>query len=79
MGVSQSLGKLAIWEAAATLCGYAVRFGCWVFPPGEIITAQLAWIGSDDGVLTSDENLTAEMRGSVRKMGVSPGETDNMD
>ena len=29
--------------------------------------------------VTLGENLTVEMRGSVRKMGVSPGETDNMD
>ena len=30
-------------------------------------------------VFTSGENLTAEMHSSVRKMGVSPDETDNMD
>ena len=71
-----------MWEApealAATLCSCAVRFGWWVFPPGENITAQLHGSVRMVGVFLGRESNHADAR-FVRKMGVSPGETDNMD
>ena len=66
--------------AAATLSSCAVRFGWWVFPPGENITAQLRGSVRLVGVFLGRESNRADARfGSVPMMGVSPGETDNMD
>ena len=60
---------------AATLCSCAVRF-VGVSPGRENNRAvvRFGW-----WVFSSGKNLTTQMHGSVRMMGVSPGETDNMD